>query len=79
MYKIYNIIVGQKNKQLQDKASSDITFQVVKSVLDPIGYLMILNKLCFPNQSEQHSISSLFLEIKILYNTIQHANKNMTK
>ena len=30
MHKIYNFIVGQKNKQLQDKAASDTTFQVVK-------------------------------------------------
>ena len=40
MKKIYNIIVGQKNKQIQEKAASDATFQAVKSVRDPTGYLI---------------------------------------
>ena len=51
MHKIYNIIAGQKNKQLQKKAASDATFQVVKTDQDPIGYLMILNRIGFLNQS----------------------------
>ena len=37
MQKIYNLIVGQTNKQLQEKAASDATFQVVKTDRDPIG------------------------------------------
>ena len=37
MHKIYNMIVGKKNEQLQEKAASDATFQVVKSGQDPIG------------------------------------------
>ena len=47
MHKIYNIIVGKKNKQLQKNETSDATFQVVKTGWDPIGYLMILKKLWF--------------------------------
>ena len=31
MQKIYNLIVGKKNEQLQEKAASDATFQVVKT------------------------------------------------
>ena len=37
MHKIYNIIVGQKNEQLQDKAASEATFQSVKTNQDKIG------------------------------------------
>ena len=37
MHKIYNIIVGQKNKQLQEKASSDATFQLVNTGQKPLG------------------------------------------
>ena len=37
MYKIYNLIVGQTNKQLQEKAASDATFQAVKTDQYPIG------------------------------------------
>ena len=37
MHKIYNLIVGQTNKQLQYKAASDATFQAVKTDRDPIG------------------------------------------
>ena len=59
MHKIYNLIVGQTNEQLQDKASLQATFQAVKTVRYTIGYLMILNKLCSSNQSEQHPIHSL--------------------
>ena len=29
MHKIYNLIVGHKNEQLQEKAASDATFQAV--------------------------------------------------
>ena len=37
MHKIYNIILGQTNKHLQDKATSDRTFQAVKTGCYPIG------------------------------------------
>ena len=50
-HKTYNIIVGQTNDKLQEEAASDATFQVVKSVQYPIGYVMILNQLWFLNQS----------------------------
>ena len=56
MHKIYNLIVGQTNEELQEKAASDATFQAVNTDRDPIGYLMILKKICFSNQSEQHPI-----------------------
>ena len=42
MHNIYNLIVGQINKKLQDKAVSKATFQAIKTGWDPIGYLMIL-------------------------------------
>ena len=45
MHKVFNIIVIQTNKQLQEKESSDDTFHVVKTVRYPVGYLMILNKI----------------------------------
>ena len=64
MHKIYNLIVGQTNEQLQEKAASDATFQAVKTDQDPIGYLMILKKICFSNQSEQHPIRSLCLSTR---------------
>ena len=47
MHKIYYLIVGQKNEQLQENAASDDTFQEVKTDRYPIGYLMILKKICF--------------------------------
>ena len=56
MHKIYNLIVGQTNEHLQDKAASDATFQAVKTDRDPIGYLMILKRIYFPNKSEQQPI-----------------------
>ena len=31
MHKVYNLIVGQTNEQLQEKAVSDATFQAVKT------------------------------------------------
>ena len=47
MHKIYNLIVGQTNEQLQYRAASDATFQEVKTDQDPIGYLMILKRIYF--------------------------------
>ena len=78
MHKIYNMIVGQTNKQLQEKAASDATFQAVKTDQYPIGYLMILKRICFSNQSKQHPIRSLYLSMRRLYNTMQYANENIT-
>ena len=51
MHNIYNIIVVQPNNQIQEKAASDATFQAVKTGRENIGYLKILKKLCFSNQS----------------------------
>ena len=78
MHKIYNLIVGQTNEQLQEKASSDATLQAVNTDKYRIGYLMILNRLCFSNQSEQHPVRSLWLSTRRLYNTMHYANKNTT-
>ena len=64
MQKMYNLIVGQTNEQLQEKAASDATFQAVKTDRDPIGYLIILMKIYFSNQSEQHPIRSLCLSTR---------------
>ena len=50
MHKIYNLIVLQTNEQLQEKAALDATFQEVKTDRYPIGYLMILKRICFSNQ-----------------------------
>ena len=76
MHKIYNLIMGQTNEQLQEKAASDATFQAVKTDRDPIGYLMILKKICFSNQLEQHLIGSLCLSMRRLYNNMQYASEN---
>ena len=76
MHKIYNLIVGKTNKQLQEKAASDATFQAVKTDQDPIGYLMILNRLCFSNHYDQNPIRSLCLSTRRLYNTMQYVNNN---
>ena len=54
MHKIYNLIVGQTNEQVEEKAASDATFWAVKTDRDLIGYLVILKRMCFSNQSEQH-------------------------
>ena len=54
MHKIYNPIVGRTNEQLQEKAASDATFQAFKTDQDAIGYLMILKRIYFSNQSEKH-------------------------
>ena len=78
MHKIYNIIIGQTNEQLQEKAESDATFQAVKTYQDPIGYLMILKRICFSNKYEQHPILSLCLSTRRMYNTMQYANENTT-
>ena len=78
MHNIYNLIVGQTNEQLQDKAASDATSHAVKTDQDPIGCLMILKKICFSNQSEQHPIRSFCLSTRRLYNTMQYASKNTT-
>ena len=67
MNKIYNIILGQTNDKLQKKVASDSTFQAVKTGLYPIGYLTILNNICFSNQYEQHTICSICLKMSQLY------------
>ena len=75
MHKIYNLIVGQTNKQIQEKAASDATFQAVKTDQDPIVYLIILKMICFSNQSEQHPILSFFLSMRRLYNSMGSPTK----
>ena len=45
MHNIYNLIVGQTNKQLQEKVESDVTFQAIKTGRDFIQYMIILKKL----------------------------------
>ena len=47
---IYKNILGNTNKQLQEKYAWDATLQAVKTGRDPIGYLMITKNLCFSNQ-----------------------------
>ena len=79
MHKAYNIIVRQTNEKLQEKAASDATFQAVKTGQYPIGYLMILNRLYFPNKSKQHPIRSFCLTKRRLYNTMQYAKNNTTE
>ena len=54
IHNIYNMIVGQANGQLQEKAALDVTFQAAKTGQETIGYLMILKKFCFLKQSEQN-------------------------
>ena len=39
---------------------------------------MILKKICFSKQSEQHPIRSLCLSTRQLYNTVQYARENTT-
>ena len=78
MHKKYNIIVGQTNKQLQEKAALEATFRAVKTDRDPIGYLMILKRNCFSNQYEQHPTCSLCLSTRCLYNTMHYIKKNTT-
>ena len=76
MQNIYSLILVQTNKQLQGKAALDATLQAVKTVRNPIEYLMIPNELWFSNQSEQHPIISLCLEMKQMYSTVKYASKN---
>ena len=45
MHKIYNLIVGQTNEKIQEKASSDANLQAFITFRDSIGYLIILKKL----------------------------------
>ena len=78
MHEIYNLIVDQINKQLQENAVLDATFQVLKTDQEPIGYLMILNRIYFTNHSNHHPIGSLCLATRRLYNTMQYANENTT-
>ena len=78
MHNIYNLIVGQKNEQLQEKAESGATFQAVNTDQYQIGYLIILNILCFSNNSKKQQTPSLCLATRRLYNTMQYSNKNTT-
>ena len=78
MQKIYNLIMGQRNEQLQEKKVSDATFHAVKTYRDPTGYMMILKRICFSNKSEQHPIRSLCLSTRRLYKTMQYTNDNTT-
>ena len=79
MHQIYNLIVSQTNEQLQEKATPDATFQAVKSDQDPIGYLIILNRICFSDKSEQQPIRSLCLDKRCVYNPMQYTNNNTTE
>ena len=47
MHKIYNLIVGQTDEQLQDKTVSDAAFQAVKTDWEPICHLMVFKRICF--------------------------------
>ena len=47
MHKIYNLILVQINKQLQENAELESTFQEIKTDQDLIGYLIILKMICF--------------------------------
>ena len=78
MHKIYNLIVGETNEQLQEKAVSDATLQAVKTDRDPIGYLIILKRLWFSNKYDQHPIRSLCLSKRHLYKIMKYANENTT-
>ena len=78
MHKIYNLIPGYTNEKLQEKAAYDATFQAFKTARYLIGFLTILNNICFSNQSEQNPIRSLCLSTRRLYNTIQYASYNTT-
>ena len=78
MHKIYNIIVGQTNNQLQEKAELESTFQAVNIDRDPTVYLLILKKLWLSNQSIQHPIQFLCLETRQMHNTMNKFNKNTT-
>ena len=45
MHKIYNIIIGQTNEQLQEKAASDATLQAVNTDQESKVYLVILKRI----------------------------------
>ena len=68
----------QTNEQLQEKAASDVTLQTVKTEQNSIGYLMILKRTCFSNQSKQHPIRPLCLSTRRLYNNMHYSKKNTT-
>ena len=70
--------MGQTNEKLNEKVASDAIFQSVKTVQDPIDYLMILNNFFLSHQYEQHFIRCLCLATRRLYNTVHKDNKNMT-
>ena len=78
MHKIYNLIVGQTNKQSQEKAALEVNFQAVKTYQYLIGYLMILKRLCLSNNYDQNPIRSLCLATRCMYNTMHYANNNTT-
>ena len=78
MHNIYNIILDQTNKKLQDKAASEATLQAAKTGRDPIRYLVIPKKLWLSNQSEHHPIPFICLATRQLYNTMHHTNNNTT-
>ena len=78
MHTIYNLIKGQTNEQLQQRAALDDTFQAVKTDQHPIGYLMIMKRLCFSNQPKPHPIRSLCLSTVNLYKTMGYSNNNIT-
>ena len=56
MHNLYNLIVVQTHEQLQKKLTPDATVHVVNSERDPIGYLIILKRLCLSNKSKQQPI-----------------------
>ena len=78
MHKIYNLIIGQTNAKLKEKAALESTFQAVNTGQDPIVCLMILKRICFSKQSEQHTIRSFCLSTRRLYNNMQCTNENTT-
>ena len=45
MQQIYNLIIGQTNKELKQTSVSDTNFQEVKISLNPIGYINILKRI----------------------------------
>ena len=58
MHKIYKLFVGYTNGQLQDKSTSDATYQVFKATQEHINDLNILKKIFFLNKSKHHPIRS---------------------
>ena len=78
MHKIYNCIVGKTDEKLQNKAESDTTLQAFNTGRYHIGYFIILKKLWFSKQYEQHPIRSLCMETRKLHNDIWHFNEKTT-